>query len=337
MRSLLTIAALTIVSLTTLGRTANATDVPDISIRAKPYKVLLKAAMLLPPSDKPLITTSEDVLFKDAEDGNIDTMYLTDAVMICAGVTDTETRDLYAKKVKAIVKQARKAIAEGKTDNEKADLLAKFLLKGPMHGGYVDGQVDFLKLLDEGTFNCVSSAMLYNLVGSELGLETICINMPNHVCLSMGDLAIEPTSGTTSSHLVHTATINKCWNESPEFSKRYFDDSHMYLSSNVDLIAEVYMDRSTESDVKEHKLAESAIEALKATCIDSVNPMFRQSAECQMGKWFQSAIDEHDVKLASKIAKLYAELFTKAPQASTMQRKIAETQAQVAQQGLASN
>jgi hypothetical protein len=334
MRSLLTITALTIVSLTISGRPAGAADVPDISIRTKPYKILLKAAMLLPPSEKPVITTSEDVLFKDAEDGNIDTMYMSDAAMICAGVTDTETRDHYAKKVEAIVKKARTAVAEGKTDNEKAELLAKFLLKGPLHGGYVDGQVDFLKLLDEGTFNCVSSAMLYSLVGNELGLETICINMPNHVCLAMGDLAIEPTSGTTMSHLLHTKTINKCWNESPEFSKRYFDDSHMYLSSNVDLIAEVYMNRSTELDVKEHKLAESAIEALKATCIDSINPMFRQSAECQMGKWFQSAIDEHDVKLAGKIAKLYAELFTNAPQASTMQRSIAETQAK---QALASN
>jgi hypothetical protein len=336
-RSLLTIAALTIVSLAVVDRPAGAEDLPDISIRTKPYKVLLKAAMLLPPSEKPMLTAPEADLFEDAMDGKVSGFSLREVALICAGVEDHSTLNHYTNKIDAIVKEARKAIANGKTDNEKADLLAHHLYDGPLHGGYVDSQVDFLKLLDEGKFNCVSSSLLYNMVGSELDLQTNCVTLPNHVFLVMGDLVIEPVSGITCTHFQHAATVNKCWNDSPEFSKRYFDDSHMYLSTNVDLIAEVYMDRSTELDVKEQKLAESAVESLKAVCMDSKNPMFRQSAECQMGKWFQSAIDQHDVKMASKIAKLYAELFTNPPQASTMQRLIAETQAQLAQQGLASN
>ena len=48
MRSLLTIAVLTIVSLTISAYSVCAAEVPDISIRTKPYKILLKAAMLLP-------------------------------------------------------------------------------------------------------------------------------------------------------------------------------------------------------------------------------------------------------------------------------------------------
>jgi len=293
MRSLLTITVLTIVSLTVAGRPAGAADLPDISIRTKPYKVLLKAAMLLPRSEKPMLTAPEADLFEDAADGKVSRFSLDEVALICAGVEDRGTLEHYTKKIDAIVKKARKAIAKGKTDNEKADLLAHHLFNGPLHGGYVDSQVDFLKVLDEGKFNCVSSSLLYNLVGQQLGLKTNCVTLPNHVFLVMGDLVIEPVSGITCSHFQHAATVNKCWNDSPEFSKRYFDDSHMYLSTNVDLIAEVYIDRSSELDTKEHKLAESAVEALKAVCMDSKNPMFRQSAECQMGKWFQSAIDQH--------------------------------------------
>src|SRR5262245_22492511 len=197
MRSLLCTAILTALSLATAGHVAVAADAADLTLRPQPYKVLLKAAMILPETDTPVVTAPEAELFEDAADGHIEHFKLADVALISDGVTDSKIRKQYLTKIAAITEEARKAIASGKTPEEKADLLVHHLFKGPLHGGFTNCQVDFRRLLDEGKFNCVSSSLLYNLVAGRLGLKTYCITLPNHVFLRMGDLVIEPVDGYT--------------------------------------------------------------------------------------------------------------------------------------------
>ena len=47
-------------------------------------------------------------------------------------------------------------------------------------GGYQSEQTDLSVLLDTGKFNCVSSAVLYNVLALELGLDARAIEVPDH-------------------------------------------------------------------------------------------------------------------------------------------------------------
>ena len=45
---------------------------------------------------------------------------------------------------------------------------------------YVKHQTSLAVLLDAGTFNCVSSAVLYNVLAGRLGLEVRAVELPEH-------------------------------------------------------------------------------------------------------------------------------------------------------------
>src|SRR6201999_408485 len=100
-----------------------------------------------------------------------------------SNITDEPSRERYTAKLDKIADEARQAVADATTDDEKADLLAKFLFKGPLHGGFEDGQVNFRKLLDRGKFNCVSSTVLYDVISHRMGLKTRAVTIPSHVFL----------------------------------------------------------------------------------------------------------------------------------------------------------
>ena len=127
------------------------------------------------------LSADESSLVKDARDGKLDEWSFADACLIASGVTDRAKRMEYVKKIDAIEADARKAIAGAQTSFEKGEKLLKFLHAGPMAKGYRSEQTDLHTLLDHGTFNCVSSAVLYNVIGRRLGLDLRAIEIPDHV------------------------------------------------------------------------------------------------------------------------------------------------------------
>jgi tetratricopeptide (TPR) repeat protein len=127
------------------------------------------------------LTPDEVSLFNDASDGKLDDCSFADACLIASGVTDPVKRKEYLKKIDAIEAGARKAVAGAKTPFEKGEKLLKFLHAGPMAKGCRTEQSDLHTLLDTGHFNCVSSAVLYNVIGRRLGLDLRAIEIPEHV------------------------------------------------------------------------------------------------------------------------------------------------------------
>ncbi len=133
------------------------------------------------------LTDAERKLFEDARDGQLDTHSFADACLIASGVTDPAKRKEYLAKLDVIEADARKAVADAKTPAEKGDRLLKFLHDGPMKGGYASKQTDLHTVLDGGTFNCVSSAVLYNVIGRRLGLDLVAVEVPQHVFSALRD------------------------------------------------------------------------------------------------------------------------------------------------------
>ena len=126
------------------------------------------------------------------------------AHLIASGVEDPARRAAYLKKFTALVADARKAVAGTKSDSEKADKLLRFLHKQVMAKGYSADQTTLSAVFDTGKYNCVSSACIYYLVGTRLGLKLQPVLIPGteyeagHAAVDLlaGDrrIEIEPTN-----------------------------------------------------------------------------------------------------------------------------------------------
>lgn len=104
-----------------------------------------------------------------------------DQCLVASGITDAEKRTTFLAKLAEIEKAARKAVADAKSQREKAERLLKFLHEGPMAAGYEASQTDLYAIIETGKFNCVSSAAMYNVIGRRLGLELRAVEIPEHV------------------------------------------------------------------------------------------------------------------------------------------------------------
>jgi tetratricopeptide (TPR) repeat protein len=139
------------------------------------------------------LTDDERSLFEEARAGKLDKWSFGEACLIASGVTDAAKRKGYLAKLDRIEADARAATDGAKTPAEKGERLLKFLHAGPMKAGYESKQTDLHTLLDDGTFNCVSSAALYNVIGRRLGLDLAAVEVPEHVfsILRDGDRRID--------------------------------------------------------------------------------------------------------------------------------------------------
>lgn len=273
-----------------------------------PVTALQEALDLLPPSQS-LVSDTEMEMFKKVAAGDYKSIKEVDAILTAANITDEPSRKRYAKKLDNITNGARKIVADCKTPEEKADKLAKFLFAGPCYGGFEDNQVDMRKLLDKGKFNCVSSCVLFNLVGSRVGLKTRAVTIPGHVFLRMGDFYIEPVGGFTNTAEVHDKNVvDKSWADAAAVWKTVFGNTRTYQSGNMGLIGEIYLDFGGNALAAKHYEA-AAINVLKASCLDPKHPVFAFQAENTIRNWFTDTLAQKNFNKAQKIAAIYGQLF----------------------------
>jgi tetratricopeptide (TPR) repeat protein len=145
---------------------------------AKAFDVLRKLEKISALGVK--ITDDEAKLFGDAKDGKLDDWSFAEAALVSSGVLDSKKRQNYLARLEAVEVEARKAVAKATTPFDKGQALLKFLHAGPMAKGYRSEQTDVPAIVDTGTFNCVSSATLYNIIGLRLGLDCRAIEVPEH-------------------------------------------------------------------------------------------------------------------------------------------------------------
>jgi tetratricopeptide (TPR) repeat protein len=98
------------------------------------------------------------------------------------------------EKAASLINQARQATQAAKTSMERGELLMKHLHSTAMKGGYEVKQSSLAVLLETGKFNCVSSTVLYYLVGTELGLKLQPIAIPGGLFIS-GHTALDLIEG----------------------------------------------------------------------------------------------------------------------------------------------
>src|SRR5262249_13051670 len=119
----------------------------------------------------------EAALFADVQGGRFRSWSFAEAALLASGVSDAAKRKEYADRLDALEKEARNAVAGAGTPFEKGEKLLRWLHDGPLSGGCRGGQTDLHTVLDSKTFNCVSSAVLYNVLALRLGLDARAIEV----------------------------------------------------------------------------------------------------------------------------------------------------------------
>jgi tetratricopeptide (TPR) repeat protein len=129
---------------------------------------------------------------------------LLEAMLFASGVEGATERQHYRERYAALLARARKAVKNTRDPRQRAEKLMKFLHASVMRNGFETGQTSLAVLFDTGKFNCVSSAALYYLIGSNLGLDLRVISIPangtqpGHASLNLvaggKRIQVEPTS-----------------------------------------------------------------------------------------------------------------------------------------------
>lgn len=117
------------------------------------------------------LTDREKDLLSDAREGKLSRVTLAEAALLASGVRDEAAKKKYLDRIDALEKDARRATADARTPFDKGARLLTWLHAGPMANGYSKSQDHLPALLDEGKFNCVSSTVMYNILGKRLGLD----------------------------------------------------------------------------------------------------------------------------------------------------------------------
>jgi tetratricopeptide (TPR) repeat protein len=163
---------------------------------ARPPKTPVKGA---PAATKVELTEAEKKLMADIEDGEFASIPLAEAALIASGMTDARKREAYAATIGLLEARARRTVAGAKTAAAKGEKLLSFLHApgGPLKK-YVHDQTSLAVLLDTGSFNCVSSAVLYNVLADRLGLNVRAVDLGDHAfsLLRDGDRGIDVETTT---------------------------------------------------------------------------------------------------------------------------------------------
>lgn len=126
------------------------------------------------------VSAEEKAIFAKAQAARLDARGFAEAALLASGLLEPAKRAAYHRRLDDLEQEARAALAKGEGRASKGDRLLRWLHQGPMAKGYVAGQTDLHTVLDTGTFNCVSSAVLFNCLALRLGIDARAIEVPTH-------------------------------------------------------------------------------------------------------------------------------------------------------------
>lgn len=285
--------------------------------RPKPLDAFKQVAMLQVDASKSGVTRDEFELLNAATDRRVSEWSMTEAALIICGATDAGRRQHYLSQLKAIAEEADKATAAAKTPVEKAKALAKFLHEKPMHAGYVHEQSNLCVLLDTGQYNCVSSAVLFNIMARHQKLKVAVVTIPRHVFSRMAGFDIEPTSGHVYPADIRIERIFKSRKESDDRADSPYANQIYRETDNLGLLASVYFNAGCQF-AREKRYDDAVQSDLKAACLDPKDPVTVRNIQLNFKHWFRDAVKRNDYRTAASIARLYRTLLVDPAPADAM-------------------
>lgn len=227
------------------------------------------------------------------------------ALLLVAGVSDPADRDKYSRQLDELTTAAKKAVGEA-APREKADKLLRFLHAGPTKNGYSGNQSSLPGVLDTGKFNCVSSAALYHVIGTRLGLELKVILIPGGIVTS-GHASIDLIDGKDRIQVEPTNPDGFAW---PTKRNRpgviVFgnepDRKDGYEADALGLAASTASNRATEAaTAKSPRRAEAVEWNLIAIALHPTNRTAHHNLSAELASWGSALADDRKVNAALRL------------------------------------
>ena len=117
--------------------------------------------------------------FKDLKRGDLSHWSLADAFFIASGIRERSQLDQAQNWYETLVKEAHEVLKPYKKTEERADQLLRWLHKRVFRT-YKAQATDAFDIIRTGKFNCLSSCILYGMIGEKLGLHVRGIAVDQH-------------------------------------------------------------------------------------------------------------------------------------------------------------
>lgn len=232
------------------------------------------------------VSDDEKRAFQNAKSGRLDATAFAEVALLASGVLDPEKRKHYLDRIDALAQKAQLAVASAKDVKERGEILLRWLHREAMKKGYRTTQTNLSVLLDQQTFNCVSSAVLYNIMALKLGIDVRAVEVPDHAFSIVYQGA---------SHMDVETTTADGFNPSREQIKnfermtgfRYIADKHRDERREVTeagLAAIIYYNRGVElTRAKQHH--DALLAYVRAMNLDSEFASAAKNALATLANW----------------------------------------------------
>ncbi|HEY4232791.1 MAG TPA: hypothetical protein VGM76_05180 [Lacipirellulaceae bacterium] len=275
------------------------------------------------------MTPDEISLFQDMRSGHATHFSFAEAALITSGVHDSAQRQKYLAQIDEITAGSRDAIANCKTTRAKSRAIMKYLLKGPMKAGYVHGQTLLSVVLDTGTFNCVSSATLFNIVGRRLGIEVGAVSQPGHVFSRIPGYDVQTTSGNIYSSDQRVEHVRKSMEDNHHKLAGYNADRPYHEMSDFGLLGATYGNVAI-GEVAEKDNVQGMVDTLKRSSLDPTDPNAGLGVSRLFLTMFNNSLKAHDINTAAALANLYRQIARDPSQGDKMIARLSTASPQVA-------
>jgi len=257
-----------------------------------PYQIAPRAVVELldgvkDSSDKRISFAADEArLFADVQNGQMHEFSFGEAAVLASGATDAAKRKEYLAQLDTLEAGARKATGDAKTTLEKGEQLLKFIHAGPMAHGYEAQQTDLSKILDTGRFNCVSSAVLYDVLARRLGLEVRAVEIPGHVFAVVYDgpksVDVETTNALGFNPSDETREKIKLPDGGEYVAERHHGERREV--NEAGLVALIYYNHGVSLAADKH-FHEAVVANASALALDPTNPSAAKNLMANLNNW----------------------------------------------------
>ncbi len=249
------------------------------------------------------LTPEEAEIFGLAANGGLNHEDFITIALLASGVTDAEARSDYLARIDALTSEAATALDLTQPPEESGALLLEWLHARALTGGYRERQTNLSGVLDDGVFNCVSSAVLYNAIAGRLGFDVRAIEVPDHAFSIVYDGLSHMDVETTTAQ-----GFNPLRDRVAEFEKltgfRYIPQSNKSKRREIDaagLAALIYYNHGV-THLQEGRYQEAVFANFRAMSLDPDFASAATNALAALGRWSTSLAEAGNWEDATEVS-----------------------------------
>ncbi len=145
------------------------------------------------------LSNIEEIFFSNVDENKIDLQTYYDGFLIASSITNESDFLFYRDKINEIRLRAMENMLQyqNESDYNKGKILLKWLYTSNILKKYYLSSTLANHLIDSGSYNCLSSTIIYTLLATELGLDVNAVFTPNHSFATLktekGEIDVETT------------------------------------------------------------------------------------------------------------------------------------------------